>query len=350
MKFLFHLGHPAHFHLFKNTISFLKKHSHKVIVVIKKKDVLEDLLIENQIEYINILPNGRKDGIFFMTLGQLKQNYYLFKIAKREKPDLMIGTSVSISHIGKLMNIPSFNFSEDDAEIVPLYTKLAYPWATRIIAPNVCSVGKWENKKIGYNGYHELAYLHPEHFTPSLEIANQYIDTNQPYFIIRFTKLSAHHDIGIKGLSNELAINIIKILNKHGKVYISSERELNDELEKYRIKIKSNDIHHIMAFCDLYICDSQTMAIESGVLGVPFIRYNDFVGRISCLEELENEYQLGYGVKPSDDDTLINTINNFFKVNNRKEIYKTRRIRMLNNTINVSSFINELLINYKKYI
>ncbi len=350
MKFLFHLGHPAHFHLFKNTISFLKNNSHKVIVVIKKKDVLEDLLIENDIEYINILPNGRKDGLFFVALGQLKQNYYLYKIVKKEKPDLMIGTSVSISHVGKLLGIPSFNFSEDDADIVPLYSKLAYPWATRIITPNVCSVGKWENKKIGYNGYHELAYLHPENFTPSKEIANQYINTDVPYFILRFAKLSAHHDVGVKGLSNELAVCIVEILKKHGRVYISSERELNDELEKYRIKIKSKDIHHIMAFCELYIGDSQTMAVESGVLGVPFIRYNDFVGRISCLEELEKEYQLGYGVKPSEDDKLIQTINNFLELPNRREIFKQRRINMLKNTINVSTFINDLIVNFKKHI
>ena len=41
----------------------------------------------------------------------------------------------------------------------------------------------------------------------------------------------------------------------------------------------ATDMHHVMAFASLYIGDSQTMAAEAGVLGVPFVRFNDFVGR-----------------------------------------------------------------------
>ena len=62
MKVLFHLGHPAHFHLFKNVIKSLNRNNHKTYVLIKKKDVLEDLLIQSKIDFINILPKGRKDS------------------------------------------------------------------------------------------------------------------------------------------------------------------------------------------------------------------------------------------------------------------------------------------------
>ena len=55
-------------------------------------------------------------------------------------------------------------------------------------------------------------------------------------------------------------------------------------------------MHHVMAFASLYIGDSQTMAAEAGVLGVPFVRFNDFVGRIGYLRELEDVYELGYGI------------------------------------------------------
>lgn len=51
-----------------------------------------------------------------------------------------------------------------------------------------------------------------------------------------------------------------------------------------------------VAFASLYIGDSQTMAAEAGVLGVPFVRFNDFVGRIGSLRELEDVYELGYGI------------------------------------------------------
>ena len=55
----------------------------------------------------------------------------------------------------------------------------------------------------------------------------------------------------------------------------------------------------MMAFASLYIGDSQTMAAEAGVIGVPFVRFNDFVGRIGYLRELEDTYHLGFGVHAS---------------------------------------------------
>ena len=38
------MGHPAHFHLFKNVIINLIKCKHSVYIIIKKKDILEELL------------------------------------------------------------------------------------------------------------------------------------------------------------------------------------------------------------------------------------------------------------------------------------------------------------------
>ena len=39
MKALFHLGHPAHFHLFKNVIVTLNSKGHQIFILIKKKDI-----------------------------------------------------------------------------------------------------------------------------------------------------------------------------------------------------------------------------------------------------------------------------------------------------------------------
>ena len=85
------------------------------------------------------------------------------------------------------------------------------------------------------------------------------------------------------------------------------------QFEKYRIKINPLDMHHVMAFASLYIGDSQTMAAEAGVLGVPFVWFNDFVGRIGYLRELEDKYELGYGIKASAEgsvDALCSRVEN----------------------------------------
>ena len=349
MKILFHLGHPAHYHLFKNVIKQLHENGHETTIAIKKKDVLEDLLKCSGLSYINILPSGRKDNRLSIAVGQLKQNYQLFKVCRREKPNVLVGTSVAISHVGKLLGIPSINMNEDDAEVVPLYAKLAYPWATKIISPNVCSVGKWHAKKVGYEGFHELAYLHPENFVPNKEIANKYIKTDHPLTLIRFAKLGAHHDTGVKGISDELAMIIIEQLNKKSDIIISSERNLGPELEPFRRNIAPQEMHHLMAESSLFIGDSQTMSAEAGVLGVPFIRVNDFVGKIGYLNELEEKYHLGIGIRPSDQNRLIEEISKIDFSNENRKNHLKKRHQMLSDKINLSSFLYSYLVG-KKYL
>ncbi|MCF8378562.1 MAG: DUF354 domain-containing protein [Bacteroidales bacterium] len=346
MKILFHLGHPAHFHLLKNVISSLIDRKHQVIILIKRKDILQNLLEESLFEFINIMPDGRKDNKISIAFGQIRQDLKLFLFCLKNKPDMLVGTSVAISHVGKVLNIPSVNLNEDDADVVPLYAKLAYPWATHILSPRVCRMGKWIDKTINYESYHELAYLHPNNFIPQKEIAKKYLSLEKPYFILRFAKLRAHHDTGINGISDEIAAKLIELLSPFGRVYITSERKLNAGLEPYRIQIKPIDIHHVMAFAKIYIGDSQTMAAESGVLGVPFIRFNDFVGRIGYLEELETKYQLGFGIKTNEMKKLFSTLEDLIKNENLDAVYKERRLKMLSEKIDYNALLVWFLENY----
>jgi predicted glycosyltransferase len=348
MLIVFHLGHPAHFHLFKNTIKSLDGRGHEFSILIKKKDILEDLLIDSGLKYYNILPKGRKDTKFGILLGLIKQDSALFLYCLKNRPDLLVGTSVSISHVGKILKIPVLNINEDDAEVVPLYAKLGYPWSTYIIAPDCCSVGKWANKKIGYPGYHELAYLHPDTFVPNKDIVGKYFSTLDNYFIIRFAKLTAHHDKGVRGIDYELAHRIIDTLKPHGRVFITSERPLEEGLEPYRISIDPSDMHHILAFAQLYIGDSQTMAAEAGVLGTPFIRINDFVGKIGYLGELEEKYKLGYGFKPNNHCLIISQIREIINMKDRKTLFQQRRDKMLSEKINYSKFLTWFIDGYPK--
>ena len=206
--------------------------------------------------------------------------------------------------------------------------------------------GRHRIKSTKYNSYHELAYLHPDNFTPDKTVVEKYFPADSPYFLIRFAKLKAHHDTGIKGISTDVAHRLIDILKPHGRVFISSERELEPQFEPYRIHIRPIDMHHIMAFADLYIGDSQTMAAEAGVLGVPFVRFNDFVGRIGYLRELEDIYHLGFGVKTNEAGTLFRTVEYLISMTGRKEEFQKRRTKMLENKMNLSKFLTWYIEQY----
>ncbi len=339
LHYLFHLGHPAHFHLFKHVITDLRAGGHTADILIKKKDVLEDLLKSTGWEYFNILPEGRGDSKIGLAIGMLKRDWRMYRHCRSRRPDVLIGTSVEISHIGKLLGIPSINVNEDDWDVVPMYAKLAYPLATRILAPVGCRMGKWESKTTHYAGYHELAYLHPSRFNPDPAIPRRYFGGEEPYVLMRFARLTAHHDTGISGITDALAQRIIEEIGSSYNVWITSERPLAPQFEAHRIRIDPIDMHHIMAGAAMYIGDSQTMAAEAGVLGVPFIRHNGFVGRISYLDELENNYQLGFGVPADEPEAVLSTLRRILQDSDTAAIWKDRREHMLREKIDVSRYL-----------
>lgn len=347
MRILVYLGHPAHFHNYKNTIARLKEDGHEVAVLIKKKDILEELLRNAGIPYHNILEEGRKDSQVGIAIGLLKRAWRLDRFCKEFKPDILTGSSVENSLIGPLRHIPVINIGEDDAAVVPKYARTAYPGASVILCPDTCDCGKWNAKAVKYPGYQELGYLHPENFTPSKVVVQRYFDPENPYFLMRFSGLNAHHDAGIRGINNEIARRLIEILKPHGRVLITSERPLDAGLEPYRIAINPLDIHHVMAYADLYLGDSQTMAAEAGVLGVPYVRFNDFVGKIGYLKELEEKYQLGFGITPDREEDLYATVRSLLEMPDRKAVFESRRQRMLGEKINFATFLTDFIEHYK---
>lgn len=343
MKFLFYLGHPAHFHNLKVVTQMLEEEGHQVLLVAREKDVLFQLLERSNFHWKS-MPARKNRGKIGLVASVAGREWAMWKIARSFKPDLMAGTDLVITHVGKALGISAVVINEDDAAAIPLMARWAFPCATAIIAPNCCDQSPANAKKIGYNGYQELAYLHPNHFTPNREKVTQLFGHGDPYFILRFASLHAHHDKDRSGIDDQLALQIIEFLNPHGRVYITSERTFSKELEPYRIAIHPTDMHDVLAFAELFIGDSQTMTAESAVLGVPAIRFNDFVGELNYLEELEHKFHLCTGIRTSDPQRLTNTISAHLELPNRRADFKEKRIKMLNETIDVAVFLKNSLL------
>lgn len=350
MRILIYAGHPAQYHFFKLSVFKLKSEGHEVILLIKAKDILEDLIRQDGLAYINIQPKNRKNNVFSMLVASLIRTVKVTYYARRFKVNLLLGTDASVAQAGFLLRIPTITTLEDDYEIIPKLAKLTYPFTSTILTPTVCKVGKWEYKKIGYEGYMKLAYLHPNSFTPDLRIKNQYIESNR-YCIIRIARLNAHHDAGIRGLTIDLVKQIIKLSHSLGtQVYISAEIVLPEELEGYLLKINQNHIHHVMAFASLIISDSQSMSVESAILGVPSIRFSDFAGKISVLEELEHRYNLTVGVSPDQPDNLFQLMEQFLTNKAVPDEFRSRRLKMLSDKIDVSRFLLWFIENYPESV
>lgn len=344
-RIAFFVGHPAHFHLFKNAAYYLIEKGYAVDFLVKRKDIVEMLVKTAGFNYY-IVRNVERKSLSKLCLIKAKilLDYHIVKYMLKNSPDLLIGTYAPL--FSQYLKIPIIICNEDDADVVPLFAKLGYPHCSDILAPTVCNCGKWEKKAIKYESYHELAYLHPNHFTPNKTIVERYFPINQPYCIIRFAKLNAHHDNGINGITTEIAQKIVETLKPYFRIFITSERALEPQFEPYRININPIDMHHVMAFASLYIGDSQTMAAEAGVLGIPFVRFNDFVGRIGYLKDLENNYHLGYGISTHNTACLYTTIEKLVSIPNRKEIFIERKNHLLSEKIDYAQFLTWFIQNY----
>ena len=367
MNVLIQLSHPAHFHLYKLVAKNLMENGNKVLFVIKSKDILETLLQNAGLPYVNINQHAHRGSKLGILWDMFVREWRIIKLCRKHKIDLITGSTPETAHVSWLLRLHGVNTGEDDAAVISMFIKIAKPFIDGYVAPDPCEMGQVELKTAHYPGYHELAYLHPNHFTPSREVVEAYgIDTRSPFFILRFASLNAHHDVGIKGINTEVAQRLIDILSPHGRIYITSERPLEPQFEKYRIKINPLDMHHVMAFASLYIGDSQTMAAEAGVLGVPFVRFNDFVGRIGYLRELEDVYELGYGihatplasdspircndgsVQPSGVEELYKRVEQLVAMpsEERRAVFQSRRQKMLSEKIDCAKFLTWFIENY----
>jgi predicted glycosyltransferase len=337
MRILIYLSHPAQFLFYKNPVKKLRENGNIIFILIKTKDVLGSLLDEAGWEYVNILPEGSGKSKLSAIWSLLNRNLKILRFARQNKVELMMGSDASLAHAGKLLSIPIVTTLEDDYTVIRNLARLTFPFTSHILVPEVCNVGKWDKKKIGYPGYMKLAYLHPYWFKPDPLKAG--VNLNTPYFLIRLSGLSAYHDFGIKGINHELLDKIIEKFAKYGRVFISSEKKLASKYQAYMLSIPVSNIHHCLAFASMIICDSQSMAMEAAILGTPGIRISSFSGKISVLEELEHQYGLAHGFQPDEDEYILQRITELLEIPDLRQIYHRRLDKMLADKIDVTSYL-----------
>ena len=92
MKCLFFLGHPAHFHLFKNIIKKLEEHGDETLVLIKSKDILEELCLNEGINFRNIYRKERRKSTLGILISFLFKYIVISKNISNFRPEIIIGS------------------------------------------------------------------------------------------------------------------------------------------------------------------------------------------------------------------------------------------------------------------
>ena len=331
MNLLFDINHPAHVHLLRNFISYLKEKEHSVHVVSRDKDVTNLLLKYYGIEYTCL--STAKTSFFGMCIELACRDYRILRMHHQVRFDLAFGTSVSIAHLTALTSVPSYNLEEDDDSSIPLITLLTCPFTTKVINPTCIRYNLWRKKRVFVPSYHELAYLHPNNFSPDRTVIDKYGLKEKDYILARFSALKAHHDIGQKGISNDLWKKIQKMCFGY-EIVISAENNVSHQIDPW-------DLHHVLAFSKLLISDSQTMTIEGSVLGIPSVKINSFKDMSSVIQELESKYKLSLGYLPQEEAEILNTINKLLINDDTESIWAKRREKMLEDKVDYNQWLIE---------
>jgi predicted glycosyltransferase len=346
MKIIIGIGHPAHVHQFKNMIWNLEEDGHEVQIIAVDKDVTLHLLNTYKFEYKRIGKNYK--NILYKTYGLIGTSYKTLKIARNFMPDILISRGLlPLCFASKLINKPHIMFT--DTESAKLNDMLANPFADVICVPS-CFRKDLGRKQIRYNGYKELAYLHPNYFKPENILEYLNLSKSDRLIIVRFISWSAAHDIKLRGIKKNLEFEFIKSLERYGHVFITSERKIDKKLEPYRITIPPEKIHSLLYYAQLYIGEGGTMATEAAILGTPAIHIEATASGKATGElcgnflELRDKYDLLYFF--ADQNQALEKAIEILEDKNSKSEWQRKRERLLKDKIDVTAWMTDFIERY----
>lgn len=295
MRVLFDLVHPANSLVFHHAIKSLQDSGAEVFLASRRKDVLVPLLDEMGFAHTPITTAGQ--GQVGLARELVLRDWRLWRLTRTFRPDVMVGFGgVAISHVGKLTGIPSLSFY--DTEHAGLQIRLTVPFITEWHVPTTWRGRIARGRTHYFEGGKQFAYLHPDYFQPSREVAEVAgYDPARENFMIRTVAWKANHDHGRSGIPVEQLRAIVGRLGERGKVHISAEGDLPPDLEQHRYRGKPLQFHHLLAHCRLYCGESVTIASEAVMLGVPALLQMD---KEHCYITEQQDAGLIWRFSPSD--------------------------------------------------
>ena len=340
MRLAIDIGHPAHVHFFKHFIREMEKKGHECLITAVDKDIACTLLDAYGFAYTNHGAYGRTALQKFSRIPVM--DYRLYRTVKSFNPDLFLGVaSIRAAHVAFLMRKRCVIF--DDTETGKAGRALYLPFVDYVCTPP-CYLNDLGKKHVRSPGYHELAYLHPDRFTPNPNVLKEVgISPDEPYVIMRFVAWEAVHDLGHPGLTMETKRRAVEAFSKCARVFISSEQALPAEFEPYRISVPIEKIHQVMAYASLLYGDSCTMSTECAALGVPVILVH--YAALGNMIELDQTYGciLTYKGTAEDQRRSVEKGISLLEKPDLKARWQQKRARLLNNKIDVTQWMIEFV-------
>ena len=286
MELVVSIQHPADVHFFKHAIGELTHGGHSVSVFVRENEVAADLLSVYGIDHEVLV--DEPTSLASLALTQLSYTTRLLRRVRPLDPDVIAAVGgVTASHVATAVGARSVVFT--DTEHATLINTLATPFADVVCTPDCFSHDVGE-KQLRYPGYQELAYLHPDRFSPDPDRLDDLAFAPEDRLVVcRIGAWNSSHDVGQGGFSG--VREVVRALERTGAcVALSSEVPLSSDLERRRTAVEPHRIHDLLARADCYIGEGASMAAESAVLGTPAVYVNSLT--MGYTDELEWKHGL----------------------------------------------------------
>jgi len=343
MRIVVDINHPAHVHYFKHFIREMKKRGHDILITASRKEITFRLLESIQLQFVDVGTYGTSLISKLVNIPIIDLRYY--QTVKAFKPDILLGFgSIRAAHASVFLRKPCINFEDTEHSTEQIY--LYRPFVEVICTPS-CYLQDLGKKQIRFNGYMELASLHPNYFTPNPAVFTELgLTESDPFIVVRFVSWQASHDIGQHGIRDK--VGLVKALEQYGRVLITSEGVLPPELRSYQIRGDPEKLHDLLYYATLYVGEGGTTATEAAVLGTPSIFISSLALTMGNFVELEEAYDLLYSF--TDDCTALDRATEILRDPASKEDWRVKQERLLADKIDVTAFMIWLIENYPRSV
>jgi uncharacterized protein len=341
MRIFIDIGHPAHVHYFRNFIKLMQKKEHEFFISARNRSIIPYLLGYFNIPFYNRGKgmNGVIGKMSYMLIADIRLLYQ----AIRFNPDIFISfASPYAAQVSWILRKPHVVL--DDTEHARFGHMFYKPFSKVFLNPQ-CFKKDFGPKQIRFNSFTELFYLHSNYYLPDKEITSLLnVKQDEKYVLLRFVSWEANHDIGHSGLDLNTKKQIVNLFIERGfKVFISSESEKMDSFfVPYIIKIPPERMHDALRFCEIFVSESGTMASEAAILGKPVV----YVNSLSLMGYLKEEQESGMLFHFPDLENVVSKVNAIIDTPDFKYIFETRCKKMLEDKIDVTSFLVWFIENY----
>ena len=138
-------------------------------------------------------------------------------------------------------------------------------------------------------------------------------------------------------IPSETDAQVVKMLAERGRVLITSEGQLPDDLQKYQFTMSAENMHDVMAFSQLLVGESATMASEAAVLGVPAFFISD-TGR-GYTDEEEAEFGMVFNFTTEQRDEIVSKLDELLLPGQLGDDFKEKHKRLLDKKIDTTEWL-----------